>query len=128
MPEHYVGISIQPNEREVAQRPTPEEFFAVVTVDVATNLDEMAASKGRPRRRLDLTGVQKDKKHEEVPRAPGPGKGPREEDDAEPFNRKWLPEETVIALCDKDVDAYCMIGTDPPPGRAWPRRPSNRVW
>jgi len=117
--EHYAELCAPPADAEVAQRPTPEEFFAGITVEVATNLDEMAASKGRPRRRLDLTGVRKEKKFEEVPRAPGPGKGGCEGDEDAEFNKQWIPDETTVIVHDDDVERYCNLGREAAPGRSW---------
>ena len=59
--EHYVGFISTPTSQEVAHRPSPEEFFATITVELATNLDATAVSKGQPEQpgayRATVTGA-----------------------------------------------------------------------
>ena len=119
--EQYAGVRDKPMAREIAERPTPSEFWAAITVDVATNLDEMAASRNRPRKRIDLEGATEDTTTAyEKKRAPGAGSGEAGEASVdEAFNKKWLPDETVCRLTDEQVPAMCLLTEYAPVGHSW---------
>jgi hypothetical protein len=102
-------------EEESLERPTPAEFFAGITVAVATNLDLIAEARRRPKRQLNLRGAIREEQRLQAAQARPGGDGVDlggAEKRAGPTFHKTVPDTPRFAVGDaEDVDDACLFKT-----------------